>query len=295
MLIAAVAALGFLASGCYTFQAEWAEDHAQPVPWFCDPVAPNSVTGPGMGSTNWYAGMERAPLNYADCKGNATLFDQAKAYAEQFPTLGDAQAAGMHNSFDFIPGMGTHTGYGVTPELMADPGFDVNDPVIPGSNNDTIFDPAEPEYLQYNGNTPGSVLIGMSYYVRTTNGLPPEGFAGDNDYWHHHPTLCTNPSTGVAFGANTTDQGCADSGGVNLHMQNYYMLHVWLVDDIEYVADVHAPMHPCIVSGGAIFDMSDPCHRSAIGGTSAGVSATSDRAKAAKEEAFYCPIGSLSA
>ena len=38
------------------------------------------------------------------------------------------------------------------------------------------------------------------------------------------------------------------------------MLHLWLVDDLEYVADVHAPMHPCIQSGGAIFDMDHPCH-----------------------------------
>jgi len=156
-----------------------------------------------------------------------------------------------------------------------------------------VFNPAEPEFLQYNGNTDGSVLVGLDYYVRTENGLPPAGFPGNNDWWHHHPTLCVRPNSGTAFSVNTTDEGCASQGGINLHMQRYFMLHVWLVDNLEYIADVHAPMHPCIQGTGAIFDMSDPCHKAFLA-ASAGASPVSDRVKAA-QETHYCPIGSLSA
>lgn len=68
---------------------------------------------------------------------------------------------------------------------------------------------------------------------------------GNTDWWHIHPTLCANKVTGTAFAVNTTDTGCANQGGINLHTQNYSMLHVRAVDNLEYHADVHAPMHPC--------------------------------------------------
>jgi hypothetical protein len=289
-LLSVVAAVALVASGCYTTAANYAADNGKPVPWFCNPVAPNSVTGPGMGSVNYYAGITRAPLDYSQCKQVASGLDQAKAYAKRFPTLGDAKAAGMHNGFDFIAGMGTHTGFTVTPQLLADPSFDPQDPIIPGSNIDGVFNPAEPEFLQYNGNTNGSVLVGLDYYVRTANGLPPAGFPGNNDWWHHHPTLCVRPNTGTAFTVNTTDQACASQGGINIHMEKYFMLHVWLVDDLEYHADVHAPMHPCIKGTGAVFDMSDPCHTSLLAGA-----ANARTASTGAEETYYCPIGRLSA
>ncbi len=220
-------------------------------------------------------------------------FDQAKAYAEQYPTLGVAEAAGFRSAFDFIPGMGTHHGRGgITPALLNDPSFNRFDPVFPGTNVDGMFDPAEPEYLQYNGNDDGDELVGMSYYVRTTDGQPPEGFAGNNDWWHHHPTLCVNPNTAVAFNVNTTDTQCASQGGVNVHMQNYYMLHVWVVDGLPYVADVHAPMHPCIPAGGAIFDPGHPCHNSGLGG-GAGGGAGIASAASTDAPASFCPIGLL--
>lgn len=270
-LVAFVATVALVASGCeYLNQAMDAKENGDPVPWFCDPVAPNSVTGPGMGSVNFYAGVTRAPLDYNTCNSVAAKFDLAKEYALQYPTLGEAEAAGFRSTFGFIPGMGTHHGRGsITPEMLADPDFDRFDPVIPDSIIDDEFDPAQPEFLQYNGNGADAVLVGMSYYVRTETGLPPAGFIGDNDWWHHHPTLCMRPATAQAFAANTTDAGCANQGGINVHMGNYYMLHVWLVDDLEYEADVHAPMHPCIQSGGAIFDMEHPCHDQWAGGAAA--------------------------
>lgn len=297
LTVAAIAAVALLSTGCYTVQAQFAEQHGDPVPWFCDPVAENSVTGPGMGPVDYYAGQTRAPLSYGQCKQVGTIMDQGKAYAMRFPTLGDAKAAGMRNGFDFIQGMGTHTGFGFDPAMLNDPSFDPQDPVFAGTNVDDVFDPAEPEFLQYNGNGDGAVLVGFDYYVRTDTGQPPAGLPGNNDRWHIHPTLCANKVTGTAFAVNTTDQGCANQGGINLHTQNYYMLHVWAVDNLEYRADLHAPMHPCIRGTGAIFDMNNSCHQEyvpAAGANAAAAKVAANRA-AAVEEQYYCPIGKLDA
>ena len=288
---AAVAAVAFLSTGCYYLQANDAANTGKPVPWFCNPVAPNSVTGGGMGTVNWYAGVTRVPLDYETCKTNAKQFDAAKAYAKTFPTLGDALGAGFRTTFSYIPGMGTHTGRGtISPELLADPNFDPANPSIPNSIIDDTFDPAQPEFLQYNGNTPDSKLVGMSYYVHTNTGLPPEGFAGPNDWWHHHPSLCLNKTAALAIGVNGSDTSCTSAGGVNVHLQNFYMLHLWLVDDLEYRADVHGPIHPCIQSS-AIFDMSNPCHQVGLSGSVSGAAA-----KAKLESTMdmsQCPIATL--
>src|SRR5688500_2926703 len=102
LTLAAVGALTLGATGCEYFgMANDAQRTNGPVPWFCAPVAPNSVTGPGMGSVNWYAGTARSALDYETCKTNANSFDAAKAYAEQYPTLGSAEAAGFRSTFAF--------------------------------------------------------------------------------------------------------------------------------------------------------------------------------------------------
>ncbi len=297
LMVAAIAAVALLASGCYTVQADLAEQNGTAVPWFCNPIASNSVTGPGMGPVDYYAGQHRGPLTYAQCKQVGTMMDQGKAYAMKYPTLGDAKAAGMRNGFDFIAGMGTHTGFGFDPKMLNDPSFDPQNPIFKGTNVDDVFDPTQPEFLQYNGNSNSSVLVGFDYYVRTSNGLPPAGFPGNNDWWHIHPTLCANKTTGTAFAVNTTDQQCTSQNGINLHMQNYFMLHVWAVDNLEYHADVHAPMHPCIKGTGAIFNMSDPCHQAftmASGAAASGAAVKTSQTTAAKEQ-YYCPIGRLDA
>jgi len=292
-LVAVVAVLIVATSGCYELQAKVARDNGKPVPWFCHPTAFNSVTGPGMGSVNFYAGVTRKALTHDQCVAMGAQLDAAKAYAQQYPTNASAERAGFRSTFPYISGMGTHHGLDAfSPALLADPDFDPQDPIIPGSPIDDVFDPTRPEYLQYSGDGDDAVLVGMSYYVRTTTGKPPAGFPGNNDWWHHHPSLCFDPDTAQAYGVNTSDEGCASSGGINVHLQDYYMLHVWLVDDLEYRADVHAPMHPCITGGSAIFDMGHPCHGSrarAASARSGGDPATD----AAGPPALFCGIGKL--
>jgi hypothetical protein len=280
--LALVAVLALSGSGCYYKIAREAMLSGGPTPWFCNPTAPGDVTGPGMGTIDFYEGIERGPLDPTSCKNLGAQFDLAKAYAMQYPTAADAEAAGFARTFHYIAGMGTHHGLGgLTPELLADPSFDRFNPIIPGSIMDDRFDLRQPEFLQYNGNDPDDVLVGMSWYVRTDTGRPPEGFSGLNDWWHHHPILCASRATAEIIGVNTTEAVCSSRAGVNVYMDDYYMLHAWLVDDLEYYADVYAPMHPCIKSSGAIFDMDDPCHDEALTRTADGGSPA------------FCPIGRI--
>lgn len=289
-LVAVAAMLTVVCSSCYLVEVDALIDSdATEKPWYCNPIAPNSVTGPGMGSVDFYAGETREPLSWDECRTLAIQMDVAKGYAMKYPTLGDLEAAGGRTSFTFLPGMGTHSAFQtVTPELLADPDFDPHNPVWEGPIDD-VFHAQEPEFLQYNGNGPDAELVGMSWYVRTDDGQPPEGFVGDNDWWHHHPRLCFRSTDAIIIGVNQNDSTCANNGGVNLHTQNYYMVHLWVVDDLEYEADVFAPQHPCITSGGAIFDMDDPCHTSLLPNGAASRSGDAP----VPASAYYCPLARL--
>lgn len=225
-------------------------------PWYCAPTAFNSVTGLGMGTTNFYAGRIRKSLQGADCTALGEDIAEAKAYAEQYPTAADAEAVGFRRAFTFYPGMGTHHGLQMlTPQVINAPGFNPNDPILPGT---ATFDPTRPNFLQYDSNRPDARLVGMSWYVRSTTG-PPEGYAGKVDWWHHHPRLCLDKQTAEITSVGTDIASCNQWGGIGVNMERYYMLHLWVVDDIEYRADVFAPTHPCVGSS-TTFDMEAGCH-----------------------------------
>ncbi len=70
-----------------------------------------------------------------------------------------------------------------------------------------------------------------------------------------------------------SDASCTALQGVNVNLSNYYMLHVWVLDDMMFEPDVFAGMIPCIANGTAVHDANDPCHKSR---TMAGMAATGE-------------------
>ena len=251
------------ASSCVYFKAAVdAETAGQPVPWWCTATEEFPVTdGPAVGTVNWYAGTHKAPLSWADCKGMSAQFDLARAYALQWPTRGVAEAAGWREVTGYIPGMGTHhVRGGITPAMLADPAFNPANPILDAVGLDTVFDPTKPDVLQFDGAGPSARLVGFDYYVRTTTGLPPAGFPGNNDWWHHHPMICHRKTDAAMISFNTTNANCTSLGGINVNLSNYYMLHVWILDDMKFIPDVFAGMMPCITGGSAIHDANHPCH-----------------------------------
>jgi hypothetical protein len=264
-LLLLAAAITLTATSCvyYTGALE-AEQSGGPVPWWCTSTEEIPVTqGPAVGTVDWYAGTHKAPLSYAQCKTMSAQFDLARKYALQWPTAAAAEADGWRMVTSYISGMGTHhVRGGITPAMLADPSFDRLNPILDTVGLDDVFEPKKPDVLQFDGNGPTAKLVGFDYYVRTDTGLPPAGFAGNNDWWHHHPWICHRKTDAAMIAFNTSDATCTAQGGVNVNLQNYYMLHVWVLDDMTFEPDVFAGMMPCISGGSAIHDASDPCHKS---------------------------------
>ena len=46
--------------------------------------------------------------------------------------------------------------------------------------------------------------------------------------------------------SNTTNANCTSLGGINVNLSNYYMLHVWILDDMKFIPDVFVGMMPYI-------------------------------------------------
>ena len=267
------AAMVLVLSSCtYRQMADVIKKNGGPVPWWCHPTEEIPVTaGPAAGTVDWYAGTHKAPLTWTQCLALSDQLDVAKAYAEQWPTRGAAEAAGFREATGYVGGMGTHhIKSGITPAMLASPSFDKNNPILDAAGLDATFDPARPEVLQFDGTGPSAKLVGFDYYVRTTNGLPPAGFAGNNDWWHHHPKICFRTSDAAMVGFNISDTACTGQSGINVNMANYYMLHVWVLDDMTFRPDVYAGMMPCIFGGTAIHDPDDTCHTTRAGSAMSG-------------------------
>jgi hypothetical protein len=263
-LAAVVTILILVTTSCrFINLSQQAEANGDAKPWWCNPTESSIRVndGPASGTVDWYAGVQKAPLTWAQCHQLSGWLDEAAEYAQQWPTLGEAEADGWRMVTPYFQGMGTHhVRGGVTPQMLVDPNFDPENPILDAVGLDGIFDPTKPDVLQFDGNGPNARLVGADYYVRTDTGLPPEGFPGNNDWWHHHPYICHRLSDARQIGFNVSNTQCTNMGGVNVNLSDYYMLHIWVVEGQQYTPDVYAGMIPCITGGSAIWDPLDPCH-----------------------------------
>ncbi len=186
------------------------------------PVAasPGEV-GTGTGGSGGTADAEHGPrgalvqlpLTHAERTQLAAQMNQAATTWSKYPTVKQAEAAGYAESTPYVPCIGAHyTNVGLA-----------------GS-----FNPATPSELLYDGTTPDSKLVGLSYLVNHNDG-PPPGFAGPNDHWHQHNAnggLCLKGGL-VVGGEETTQAECAARGGHKTILANIWMLHAWIVPGWE--------------------------------------------------------------
>jgi hypothetical protein len=117
------------------------------------------------------------------------------------------------------------------------------------------FDPERPNFLQYDGNGPDAELVGMSWYVDNGPEDPPEGFAGDNDWWHTHEYLCISNATGLVI---RDGQCLPEQDGTSVYLGNYWMVHAWIVPGWQFPTDVFRGHHPCLLASGPAAP-DDPC------------------------------------
>jgi hypothetical protein len=106
---------------------------------------------------------------------------------------------------------------------------------------DRPFDPAAPSMLLFDevkaGN--GPELIAYSYWVASDE--HPEGFAGDADLWHTHLGMC------FENGWLTTDEAPHElCDGDWINGSDLWMLHAWIVDDVENERGIFATVNPSL-------------------------------------------------
>ena len=174
------------------------------------------------------------PVAKADRVLLARQMELARQTALRYPTVADAEAAGMHRAGPFSPGLGAHY---------------INYAGAGGSPDGKMTDDAigKPLAWIYDGTHPDSHIAGLFYMTGVKN---PEGFAGPNDVWHVHHDICIKASpTGIdsPLGADhgATKAECDAVGGA-LMKRTQYLLHVWVVPGYESNEGVYAHLSSAV-------------------------------------------------
>jgi hypothetical protein len=203
------------------------------------PASPGEVGGGNGGSasndadTHGPRGMlAPIPVSTAQRKELIQQMSEARSVVAKYPTVASARAAGYQESTVYVPCIGAHfTNLGLV----------------------TQFNPSAPSELLYDGTTPTSRIVGLSYLVWHPGG-PPPGFAGPNDVWHQHNAnggLCLRGGQ-VVGGESMSQKTCALIGGKKSAqlMANVWMVHAWVAPGWECSWGVFAG--ECPELGGTI-------------------------------------------
>lgn len=150
----------------------------------------------------------------------------------RYPTAAAAEAAGYERYGAFTPGLGSH--YVKLP----------TDGVKGDIDRAELLEPV----LIFDGTTPDARLAGFMYIAYNVRSAPA-GFAGPNDRWHFHRSVClTTRSDGgfdAPFGADqdVTRAMCDTVGGQWMGITQH-MVHVWVVPGYENPRGVFAEANP---------------------------------------------------
>lgn len=176
-------------------------------------------------------------LPIADPATKALLADQlteASAAVARYPTVAAAEADGYVKSTLYVPCIGAHYTKGA---FLGDP-----------------LNAAEPEEILFDGTEPDSRIVGLSYVVTADPNVAPDGFAGPNDPWHKHPSICIELNGNfVLAGELATPEQCAELGGTYVDTPNFWMAHLWAVPGWENPWGTFSPENPKL--GGRLGDI----------------------------------------
>lgn len=146
----------------------------------------------------------------------------------KYPTVKAAEAAGWQLITPYVPCIAAHyINYGAL------------------ANG---FDPAQPEIILYDGQSADSKIVGLSYLQFSEE--EPEGFAGKNDPWHIHESLCIGNV--VVGDEGTSDEDCAARGGRTVDLGTLWMNHQWAVPGWDSRWGLFSSEHPDL--GGTFGD-----------------------------------------
>ena len=222
-------------------------------PWWC-----NSTGIGGHHVDSSYEGMTKGELSSELCEILTYELKDAIEWSAQWPPLGDAEDAGYTMAVEYIEGMGTHHVM-LNNFSMTSPDFNAEEPDFPGTRIDDVFEHEKPEFLMYGGEDRDSQLVGFAWLVHAPVDSPPEGFTGENDWWHRHESLCFRPSDFFMRGADLNDETCENRDGVNVNLEEYWMVHAWIVRPWLTYDDVFTNHHPCLHEDGPEEDLEADC------------------------------------
>jgi hypothetical protein len=182
----------------------------------CEKSGPPASEGQVLdGSGHFHRGpYPQVPLSEATRMELEQQQTEARAVAAKYPTVATATAAGYRESTVYVPCIGAHyTNVGLVGQ----------------------FNPTAPSELLYDGTSPNSRIVGLSYLVFHPGGAPA-GFAGPNDRWHQHTFnggLCMGAG-GLIIGAESESAAdCEKAGGHKIALTDIWMMHDWVVPGWE--------------------------------------------------------------
>jgi hypothetical protein len=187
----------------------------------------------GGGATE-HAHVDGPNMQYADFPADTRAqLDVVRSIIEKYPTAADAEKDGWTAATINLRGIAAHFLHGGPGGFLGiDDKFDVNNP----------------EILLFDGTTPDSPIVGVSYLVA---GDTPEGFAGPYDVWHRHNAVCF--AHGLVIGEidgaqgskiDIGSDGCKAQGGFVFPIANLSMIHVWMKPGFESSHGVFSHDHP---------------------------------------------------
>ena len=159
--------------------------------------------------------LQQLPLTDAERRELIQQMAEARSVIAKYPTVADAAKGGYLESTVYVPCIGAHyTNYSLVGQ----------------------FNAAAPSELLYDGTTPTSKIIGLSYLVWHPGG-PPPGFAGPNDVWHQHNAnggLCLRGGM-VVGGESMSAKTCQLIGGrkAGKELADVWMVHAWVAPGWE--------------------------------------------------------------
>ena len=175
------------------------------------------------------------PLTAEERSQLATELAATATLVEQFPTLADAEAAGWTRAGPLARARGALQ----RPRLRGELG-----------RRHGRGGPRTPQLI-YDGVEPDAPLAGFMYLAYGTE-TEPTGFAGPNDHWHYHESVCIREGADGAietpFGADlegVTEAMCTEAGGAFIENTGY-MVHVWNVPGYESPDGMFTELNPRI-------------------------------------------------
>ena len=246
---------------------------APPIPYWCNAVGvgiPPSGHGNGSHVSKIYAGKHKGPLSAADCKTMTEQWNAIITATKPFNTRAKAETAGWNAAAEYIVGLGTHHTRGsIIPTATA---------------QNAPFEADKPEFLIFGGTGGEAPLVGVAYTYLGPK-VPSAGYAGGNDWWHEHPTVCMGSVNKILAGAEAiSDEACVKLGGFNVRLtgkggifgenNTFFMLHVWL-PPYEYRPDVFVAGNPCLLESG-LAPKDHPCWKILSSDPSLGVPPSSN-------------------